>query len=352
MSAMRSAGRGGGLMTVAAALVVALWSGVASSDRALAAGQPAAPRPNVVLILADDMGYGDLGVYGATDMKTPNLDRLAAEGVRLTDFYANAPVCTPTRAGLITGRYQQRVMMERPLSSAGTDLESGLPATGRSLPRLLADAGYDTGAHRQVAPGLQARGRPARARLRLLLGLPVRLHRLVHTRPAATARPTCGRTSRRSPPRATSTTRSPARGPVHRAARGRGRSSSTSPTARRTGRSSRRPRRRWRVGEQLDDAAPLGRRGTEPRGTTSRSWRTSTAGSGACSTALSAHGLAQNTLVIFMSDNGGEWLSRNDPLFNRKDTSGRAASACRRILRWPGRCRRTGFRARSASRWT
>jgi arylsulfatase A len=61
-------------------------------------------RPNIVLIVADDLGYGDLGSYGAPDIRTPNLDRLAREGVRFTQFYANAPVCTPTRAALISGR--------------------------------------------------------------------------------------------------------------------------------------------------------------------------------------------------------------------------------------------------------
>jgi arylsulfatase A len=71
---------------------------------AMALGQTATPtRPNVVLIVADDLGYGDLGSYGAPDIRTPNLDRLAHDGVRLTDYYANAPVCTPTRAALITG---------------------------------------------------------------------------------------------------------------------------------------------------------------------------------------------------------------------------------------------------------
>jgi hypothetical protein len=67
-----------------------------------------------VLIIADDLGYGDLSSYGAPDIKTPHLDRLAQGGVRTTSFYANAPVCTPTRAALITGRYQQRVLRERP----------------------------------------------------------------------------------------------------------------------------------------------------------------------------------------------------------------------------------------------
>jgi len=106
-------------------------------------------RPNIVLIVADDLGYGDLGSYGAPDIRTPNLDRLAREGVRFTDFYANAPVCTPTRAGLMSGRYQQRVRLERPIetnaATPATGLDIGLPATGRSLPQLLKNAGYATG---------------------------------------------------------------------------------------------------------------------------------------------------------------------------------------------------------------
>src|SRR2546423_3962035 len=65
-------------------------------------------RPNVVLILADDMGYGDLGCYGCPDIKTPNIDRLARQGVRFTSYYANGPECTPTRAALLSGRYQHR----------------------------------------------------------------------------------------------------------------------------------------------------------------------------------------------------------------------------------------------------
>ncbi|NQU24121.1 MAG: sulfatase-like hydrolase/transferase [Candidatus Nealsonbacteria bacterium] len=73
------------------------------------AAEPDPPKPPIVLILADDLGYGDLGCYGCTDTRTPVLDRLAAEGVRFTNYYANAPECTPTRTALMTGRYQQRV---------------------------------------------------------------------------------------------------------------------------------------------------------------------------------------------------------------------------------------------------
>src|ERR1700758_3490974 len=68
----------------------------------------AAKPPNIVIILADDMGYGDLGCYGHPSIRTPNLDRMAAEGMRFTDFYASAVVCTPSRAGLMTGRYAVR----------------------------------------------------------------------------------------------------------------------------------------------------------------------------------------------------------------------------------------------------
>ncbi|HEY8506240.1 MAG TPA: sulfatase-like hydrolase/transferase, partial [Gemmataceae bacterium] len=86
-----------------------------------AAAQP--PRPNILLILADDLGYGDLGCYGCPDARTPNIDRLAKEGVRLTSFYANGPECTPTRAALLTGRYQHRV--------GGLECAIGLGNVGR-----------------------------------------------------------------------------------------------------------------------------------------------------------------------------------------------------------------------------
>src|SRR5688500_12185019 len=100
-------------------------------------------RPNVVLIVMDDVGYGDYGAYGAPDIKTPNVDRLARYGVTFTDFYA-APTCTPTRATLITGRYYQRTGLEAPLPAAPAG-GRGLPATGRSLPQLMKDQGYATG---------------------------------------------------------------------------------------------------------------------------------------------------------------------------------------------------------------
>src|SRR5947207_15544288 len=78
----------------------------------LRAGQPQTPavpqRPNIVFILADDLGYGDLSCYGRPDYTTPVLDKMAKEGLRFTDNYASAPVCTPTRCAYMTGRYPHR----------------------------------------------------------------------------------------------------------------------------------------------------------------------------------------------------------------------------------------------------
>ena len=91
-------------LTLLAAL---LFAPLAARPAADAPAQPAGGKPNIVLILADDLGYGSLGCYGCSEVKTPNIDRLAASGVRLTDFHSNGAMCSPTRASLMTGRYQQ-----------------------------------------------------------------------------------------------------------------------------------------------------------------------------------------------------------------------------------------------------
>ncbi|HUP18449.1 MAG TPA: sulfatase-like hydrolase/transferase, partial [Gemmatimonadota bacterium] len=100
-------------------------------------------RPNVIVFFMDDLGYGDLPTYGATDVRTPNLDRLAREGVRLTDCYAAAPLCTPTRAAFMTGRYQHRAGLEGVITPRDDRL--GLSASETTLPGLLKEAGYVTG---------------------------------------------------------------------------------------------------------------------------------------------------------------------------------------------------------------
>ena len=99
-------------------------------------------KPNLVFIIADDLGYGDLGCYGCTDIRTPCLDRLATQGVRFTDAYSNASVCSPTRAAFITGRYQQRIGLEW---AVYYDVpEEGLPPQETSLATMLRHAGYFT----------------------------------------------------------------------------------------------------------------------------------------------------------------------------------------------------------------
>ncbi|MBM3786309.1 MAG: twin-arginine translocation pathway signal protein [Acidobacteria bacterium] len=104
-------------------------------------------RPNVVLFLSDDMGWADLGCYGATDIRTPNIDRLAREGVKLTDCYSNGPVCTPTRCGLMTGRYQQRYGKGMEWALLPSDTGVGLPPRHTTIARLLKNAGYKTAIH-------------------------------------------------------------------------------------------------------------------------------------------------------------------------------------------------------------
>lgn len=101
-------------------------------------------QPNIVFILADDMGWGDLSVYGQTDYHTPNLDKLAAQGLRLTQHYSNSAVCSATRFGLITGRYQYRLRggLEEPIAGASDTI--GLPPEHPTLPSLLKKAGYRT----------------------------------------------------------------------------------------------------------------------------------------------------------------------------------------------------------------
>ncbi len=102
-------------------------------------------RPNMLFILADDLGYADVSCYGRRDYTTPNIDRLAAQGMRFTQAYANSAVCTATRVALITGRYQYRlpVGLEEPLVNASAR-NVGLPPEHPTLPSLLKKAGYGT----------------------------------------------------------------------------------------------------------------------------------------------------------------------------------------------------------------
>ncbi|MBC20984.1 MAG: arylsulfatase [Planctomycetaceae bacterium] len=102
-------------------------------------------RPNVIVIFCDDLGYGDLGCFGHPTIRTPNIDRMAREGQRWTQFYAAAPVCTPSRAGLQTGRYPVRSgMCGFGYRVLFPDSKGGLPQSEITIARMLKDAGYST----------------------------------------------------------------------------------------------------------------------------------------------------------------------------------------------------------------
>ncbi len=105
----------------------------------------AAERPNILLIVADDLGYNDVGFQGCRDIPTPQLDRLAASGVRCTSGYVSYPVCSPSRAGFLTGRYQQRFGHEFNPAYKLDDTVQGLPLSETTLADALKSAGYVTG---------------------------------------------------------------------------------------------------------------------------------------------------------------------------------------------------------------
>ncbi len=120
-----------------------VWAIFAFTQTAPAA--PGAPaRPNIVLILADDLGYGDLSCYGATKIKTPNMDRLATEGLRFTQGYAPSSTCTPSRFSLLTGEYAWR-QKDRKNSILDGDAPLCIEPGRRTLPAMLHQAGYQTG---------------------------------------------------------------------------------------------------------------------------------------------------------------------------------------------------------------
>ena len=284
--------------------------------------------------MTDDVGYGDIGCYGARDIKTPNIDRLAQQGVRLTDFYAS-PQCTPTRAALISGRYPQRVWLERSLGSTGVSLKHGLPATGRTLPRLLKNNGYATALIGKWHLGYKPEFGPNAHGFDTFFGfLSGYVDYYTHTRggdglPALfenakpvqqkgymtdliTARAVGFIEQHRAEPFflevAYSAAHWPFQPPDH-------------------------------FSESPDNAAFLG-----PEYTPAPSRKDYAAmleraddGVGRIMKTIETLGLAQNTLVIFTNDNGGEWLSNNAPLFHRKDTLWEGGIRVAAIFRWPGR---------------
>jgi arylsulfatase A-like enzyme len=291
-------------------------------------------KPNVVLIVTDDVGYGDIGSYGGPDIKTPNIDRLAREGVRFTDFYANGATCTPTRAGLITGRYQQRVLLERPLGTGGRALEQGLPATGRSLPQLLKNAGYATALIGKWHLGYKPEYRPNAHGFDYFFGfLSGYIDYYQHT--GGDGRPDLFEND----------------APIQ--SDGYMTDLITEQAVRFVTQNVSRPfflevtynAAHWPY--QPPDHPSVAPRNAAHQGAADESPATrqdyiailerADRGVGDILKALESAGVARNTLVIFTNDNGGEWLSRNAPLFHHKDSLWEGGIRVPAIFRWPGR---------------
>jgi arylsulfatase A-like enzyme len=294
----------------------------------------AADRPNVVFIMTDDLGYGDLGVYGAPDTSTPEIDRLASQGVRLTNFYSNGPACSPTRAGFITGRYQQRVGIERPLGNPSTDdAKAGLKANGRTLPQLLKDDGYATaligkwhlGYLKQNSPNAHGfdyffgyrsgyidyyrhtdgDGQPDLYENDKSVTAEGYMTDLITDRSVAYIR------DRKERPFFLSVQYSAPHWPYQRP---------DQPSVARDNARHLQPHDQD-TSTRADYVAMLER---------------ADAGVGRILAALDEAGIAGNTLVIFTNDNGGEWLSRNAPFFHRKLSLWEGGIRVPAILRWPG----------------
>ena len=116
--------------------------------------------PNVIVIISDDQGYADVGFHGSNEIFTPNIDRIAKNGVVFSEGYVSYAVCSPSRAGLITGRYQNRFGYSRNILLAPNDSLMGLPLSEQTLPDVLNNVDYKTkaigkwhlGAHKSLVP--------------------------------------------------------------------------------------------------------------------------------------------------------------------------------------------------------
>jgi len=291
----------------------------------------------------DDLGYGDIGSYGVKDARTPNLDRLAREGVRLTDAYANGANCSPTRAGLISGQYQQRWGIEWPLGADPGDSARGLPATGTTLPALLKKNGYATGLIGKWHLGFKTAFGPNAHGFDEFYGFRSgAVGYYTHRRGDGTPDLYENTTPVESPDyltdqitrRAVSFVDRHAGNPfflevaynaVHWPFEVPDMPASAAhplPQPNASGDLS------WYQGP--NDAKPA------TRADYVRMLERADEGVGQILAALERRGLARNTLVIFTNDNGGEWISRNAPLSNRKSTLWEGGLRVPLILRWPG----------------
>ena len=324
-------------------LIIAILFHATFSDAAAQATVRADRRPSVVLILMDDLGYGDIGSYGVKDARTPNLDRLARAGVRLTDAYANGANCSPTRTGLITGQYQQRHGIEWPLGSVSGDSARGLPATGATLPALLKKNGYVTGLIGKWHLGFKPEFGPNAHGFDEFFGfvsgaVGYYTHKrgdgtpdlYENTTPVEVPGYLTDEITRRAVSFIDRHSNDPfflevAYNAVHWPF-----DVPDMPVSARHDLPQPDAAGDLTLYQGPDASRPATRRDYV------RMLERADEGVGQVLAALERRGLTNNTLVIFTNDNGGEWLSRNAPLSNRKSTLWEGGIRVPLILRWPG----------------
>jgi arylsulfatase A-like enzyme len=302
---------------------------VAGISSVFAADKP----PNVVLIMSDDMGWADLTSYGAADIRTPNIDSLARDGVRMTDFYSNGLNCSPTRVGLMTGRYQQRYGIESPLPNEQNANGLGLKAAGLSLPQLLKNAGYATALVGKWHLGYTAEQSPSAHGFDYFFGLKSGFHDF-YTHHSGEGKPDLWENDQ----------------PV--VAEGHMTDLITERALRSIERNAGRPffidvaynAPHWPYQPpNRPSVAPDNARHVMPQDadTSTRAdyvgmVEQMDAGVGRILAKLAELRLGDNTIVIFTNDNGGEWLASNGPLFNRKSTVWEGGIRVPALMRWPG----------------
>ena len=292
-------------------------------------------RPNVVLIMTDDAGYADTGSYGASDIRTPHIDSLARDGVKLTDFYANAMSCTPTRAGLISGRYQQRYGIEFVLPAPGLPgSDGGLPPLAHSLPLLLKTNGYATALIGKWHLGYTREFSPRAHGFDLFFGYKsAAIDYYTHF----TTRPSEGAQFVSAEPDLWEND-----APINQ--NGYMTDLITRRTVEFINQNATRPffvdvafnaphSPTQRPDNPLATQAPASATRADYAAVMERVDR----GVGEILRALRTRGLEKNTIVIFTNDNGGVGLSHSGPLFHRKFSAWEGGIRVPALLRWPGR---------------